>query len=366
MDPAKELLKRIKSKGYQAVHDFVHKKVPENTWLDYKLTVNPKTGVENWDSIRIYYSKAVSGFGNSDGGLLIWGVDCPKEIPKSIINVQDAVNLAARLNDEQSFTTNPSHALVQNLAFTEDDNSTAGVVVTYVPVAPNRPLQARRAKEADFFIRAGESFGSAPYNVLAGMFGRQPSPEIRARVELATSFGNLGGAQLGTGTVKLRSSDSNIEFLGLWIKLFIENISSIAARESYVSAKITGLRKEFVLHEAPAYEGRWAYRKTSFGIKNPGITVMARQDFLLAPNEESDASEMTLLFPVDKDNQDRILGKDLHIKIVAGAKGAVPHLIDIEMTANEIEKIGYVMRGGGLIQLPFDEPTYQRILTSNF
>src|SRR6266542_1853157 len=43
----------------------------ETEWLDFKGNPQPKDILKTW-------SEAVSGFANTEGGVLIWGIDCRK------------------------------------------------------------------------------------------------------------------------------------------------------------------------------------------------------------------------------------------------------------------------------------------------
>jgi Putative DNA-binding domain len=56
------------------IDDFVSEGRQEDLHLDFKLVKDP--GLDKDD--RRTFAKAVSGFANSDGGLIVWGIDARK------------------------------------------------------------------------------------------------------------------------------------------------------------------------------------------------------------------------------------------------------------------------------------------------
>jgi hypothetical protein len=50
--------------------------VVEQLFLDYKRSSTVLPGVKLSDDDRKNLAKAIAGFGNSEGGVVVWGVDC--------------------------------------------------------------------------------------------------------------------------------------------------------------------------------------------------------------------------------------------------------------------------------------------------
>ena len=93
MGRAEELFRRIKSGGANEIDRMVAEPVVEELFLDYKLaaTVAPFTKLDPSVSGAAFetvlagysknFSKAIAGFANSEGGIVIWGVDCRQNPP---------------------------------------------------------------------------------------------------------------------------------------------------------------------------------------------------------------------------------------------------------------------------------------------
>ena len=162
-------------------------------------------------------AKSVSGFGNSEGGLIIWGVDCnavsdvgdvPIWPPKKVPNVKMFKTL---LDNAVGGLTLPSHQGVENIEIVYPQ-SDEGYVVTHVPVALNVPLQTLFSKgKQEFYIRAGSNFLPTPRAVLAGLFGRSPQADFKILVQKGTfqQYGTTGQVRLNF-EVRCRNSGRGI------------------------------------------------------------------------------------------------------------------------------------------------------------
>ena len=130
-------------------------------------------------------AKAISGFGNSEGGVVIWGLDCAKDLDgadavKAKYLILDVKKLASWIEGAVSGCTIPPHSGVVNHPVHTDETE-QGFVVTYIPKSENVPHQV--IGENRYYIRAGSSFATTPHQVLAGMFGRRPQPRIVQKFE---------------------------------------------------------------------------------------------------------------------------------------------------------------------------------------
>lgn len=73
---AKHLFDRITEKGLNAIHEFIEDRKSEELFLDFKRSSDNGGGRKLSDTDRNNLSKAISGFGNSEGGVIVWGIDC--------------------------------------------------------------------------------------------------------------------------------------------------------------------------------------------------------------------------------------------------------------------------------------------------
>jgi hypothetical protein len=187
MGRAEDLFLRIKSGGAAEVLEMIKDEVVEELFLDYKQAATAAPFKSLAHSDRKNLAKAVSGFANSEGGVIIWGVDCRHDPPRG--DVPTKPHPIANPNAFKSLVegaltgvTLPAHRGVESVVL-KAKGASDGFLVTHVPVGLNVPYRTLVEKE-EYFIRAGSNFLPAPHAVLAGMFGRIPHPELNLRLRL--------------------------------------------------------------------------------------------------------------------------------------------------------------------------------------
>src|SRR5262249_32477059 len=137
---------------------------------------------DDWKNL----AKAISGFGNSEGGVIVWGVKCRSDpvrgdVPSGKVPIQKPKRFVSWLESAVSGCTVPAHRGVEHHAIT-DATGSSGFVATLIPRSHVTPLQSiKPAGTLQFYMRAGSSFLPVPHAVLAGMFGRVPQLEIALR-----------------------------------------------------------------------------------------------------------------------------------------------------------------------------------------
>jgi len=68
MERSEELFKRICSIGESAIDEFISSRESEHLFLDFKRSSDHGRGVRLSNDDRNNFAKAISGFGNSEGG----------------------------------------------------------------------------------------------------------------------------------------------------------------------------------------------------------------------------------------------------------------------------------------------------------
>lgn len=132
--------------------------------------------------------KAISGFANTGGGVLIWGVsDHSPPRMKPIMGVdlflRNMLQIAAH-------TTDPPVPGVDGIAIPANTEG-AGYAVVFVPesqLPPHRVALRLAECQGHYYIRAGSSFAIAAHAQLEDMFGRRPHAKlvVKAREEFRT------------------------------------------------------------------------------------------------------------------------------------------------------------------------------------
>ena len=182
MNRADDIFERIVTGNESTIDDFIRTRQTEELFLDFKRSADNGAGRNLHQNDRENLAKAISGFGNSEGGVIIWGVDCSRDhdgadVAHTKIRIQNPERFASWLEGVVSGCTVPPHSGVRHHSIkSQADNK--GFVISYIPKSNASPHQA--LPKLQYFMRAGSSFSPVPHTVLAGMFGRRPQPEIFA------------------------------------------------------------------------------------------------------------------------------------------------------------------------------------------
>ncbi|MFV0626445.1 MAG: helix-turn-helix domain-containing protein [Alphaproteobacteria bacterium] len=235
MSRAEDIFQKLIYFGEDALDEFIINRQTEELFMDFKQTFpnNNKNNSLNSND-RKNLSKSISGFGNSEGGVLIWGVECYRDVEigdvaKTKVKIQNVHRFSSWLENAISGCTIPSHNRVRNHIISEDENGD-GFVATLIPKSELSPLMSTFGN--NFYIRSGSNNVPAPYAVLAGMFGQRPQPNIEfvisdKSVDIVDSFENL----LSSGN----NDETNEKSIRINFAIHGKNESNVIARELYLS-----------------------------------------------------------------------------------------------------------------------------------
>lgn len=180
-----ELLKSLyDSLGCEAdLRRLIAEKAKEDLHLEFKQK-RDRSHARLEDSDAFQFSRALSGFANSDGGILVWGIETDKydraKALKAISEVQafNAVLKKSLLNSTQPIVDRVQLAVIES---TKKDGS--GFVKCLIPSSEKAPHRAMLANR-EYFKRSTEGFYRLEHFDLEDMFGRRPHPSLTAHLEL--------------------------------------------------------------------------------------------------------------------------------------------------------------------------------------
>jgi hypothetical protein len=153
----------------------------ECSFIDYKEVVDDFSGKTSLNNYCDILAKAISGFGNSLGGLLIFGI---KDSDKSLSAFVGYKNFEVLINEFVSRSTNPKHECVNTFSFPSSIDNDKGYVIVEIPQSLNRPLQTITNKyKHRYFYRSGESHTDIPHDVLVGMLGYKIPPRLTYQIQ---------------------------------------------------------------------------------------------------------------------------------------------------------------------------------------
>jgi hypothetical protein len=271
MGRAEDLFNRLVAGGAAAVEEFIKQAITEELFLDYKRSADDGAGTALNNKDRSNLAKAISGFGNSEGGIILWGVECRNDpavgdVPVKAVHINQPTRFKSWLEQATSGLTVPPHNGVRHHAIAE------GFVVTLISSGMHAPYQA--LPELSYYIRAGSSFAKAPHAVLSGMFGRRPQPVIRPRFpepEMPTL--------LGRGTIQTR------------LRINLYNRGRGLAEHCFLNLRVKERPGSRCLVEIGGHDATAWWVRTAAG---PEIQVVMREGYPLPPEAHLQPAYLTI------------------------------------------------------------------------
>jgi Putative DNA-binding domain len=189
------LLEQFNSIKIQNILSFIEEAVEEDLFLEFK-TVNHPT-IKNDGSDKKNLSKCLSGFANSLGGIIVWGVkaslnekgiDAAKEL-KPIDEVSKLSNWFKKLEGQ---AVTPSILGVRHKKIITGEDT--GYLVTYVPPSDDCPHMANYA-EKHYYKRSGDNFYPCEHYDIVDLFNRKKFPKLEVKIdEIKCHYsGSVGG-----------------------------------------------------------------------------------------------------------------------------------------------------------------------------
>jgi hypothetical protein len=235
MSRATDLFERLETGGVAYLRELIAARELESPFLEFKGS-RASGGSQLSGDDNKNLSRAISGFGNSSGGVIVWGVDCRADASgaeqATEMPLADAFGFRGKIESAVSRATIPPHAGVRTLFIGDGGDATAGFVATLVPQADEGPLRAVVGDQ--YLLRAGSAFMPVPHDVLAGMFGRRPQPVVHLNVisHPARLDGRPGHLTLAMGLVAV-------------------NLGNVIAERPYLSVQYLNLQRELMVAQVP-------------------------------------------------------------------------------------------------------------------
>jgi hypothetical protein len=165
------------------VRGLIHDKIKESLYVEFKTKVNRAQGQLD-DRDKWHFSRALSGFANSDGGVLIWGVKTNKQdVAYRLKPISGVHDFWSSLKKSVLNSTQPVVDNVLLDVITSSGQEDTGYVKCLVPVSEKTPHRAMLA-DREYYKRTSDGFYRLEHFDLEDMFGRRPHPSLQVYLEL--------------------------------------------------------------------------------------------------------------------------------------------------------------------------------------
>jgi hypothetical protein len=154
----------------------------ERLHFDYKTKRDSRTPqLEDDDKKNL--AKAVSGFANSSGGVLLWGIK-GNTVP-TLTPIAQIQTFMTNLLELCGLATEPSVLGIDGDWIPSKNAPAAGFAAIFVPessLPPHRVVLKLKDVQHHYYVRTGSDFIIATHPMLDDMFGRRPRPNLGVKV----------------------------------------------------------------------------------------------------------------------------------------------------------------------------------------
>jgi hypothetical protein len=203
MDQAHELFEQFRTGGLPLLQQAIDEGWDESLWLEFKGTGPDDTVTASDGSLtrdgRRFLAEVISGFGNAQGGLAVWGIDCRRDpdtridAASALVSIPGLRRFIADLRSQSFQVVSPAVDGVEHIPVEDPAAPDSGFVLTFVPKAEGNPIMARAQGQHRFYKRSGAQFLPMEEYELADRYARRPQPKLELAWRLASGGDSSAG-----------------------------------------------------------------------------------------------------------------------------------------------------------------------------
>jgi hypothetical protein len=170
----------------EKIESFIAESTNEGLHLEFK-SVNSTDLAKKED--RRNYSKSMSAFANSAGGIIVWGIgSCRQPDGSSCLEKSEIENLQRliqRLHDLEAELIDPPISGIRHKEIQTEENR--GYAATLVPASEGGPHIAKAKDQNRYYKRSGNQSLHMEHYEIERMFGTSPRPQLELNVSCRSS-----------------------------------------------------------------------------------------------------------------------------------------------------------------------------------
>ena len=150
----------------------------EGLYLECKSPSSPRLNKD----LRVTLAKAISGFANTSGGVVVWGISTTRhehgglDVLSQLEPIGNCNNFMRQVMRSAVTATTPRVESIESRVVLAQRRATRGIVLTYIPQTPGDPVLSNL--DDHFYFRSGDEFTKAPYELIKRLFAATDSPDL--------------------------------------------------------------------------------------------------------------------------------------------------------------------------------------------
>jgi hypothetical protein len=164
--------------SYAKLVELIDRGEAEGVHLECKAPREPRLSRD----LEAKLGQAVSGFSNTDGGIILWGVSTTRhshsglDVLSQLEPIGNVHRLAQQVEATVPTLSTPPVTNSRTKVLVDADGSNRGVGITYIPKSGGDPIQANTDQR--FYFRSGDDFIVLPYVLLQRLFAASEMPDL--------------------------------------------------------------------------------------------------------------------------------------------------------------------------------------------
>lgn len=171
------------------IDNLLAQRATENLHLEFKTKRNT-TSPDLICGLDVNISKAISGFANSEGGVLVVGIDAPSQ---GTVSKQPVSALSQLEVNANGYVSRATSFVVEGVLIKKvfsNPSRDEGYLIIYIPQSDLAPHRSQ--KDSKYYLRSGESFVPMEHYQVADIFGRRQKPYLIPFISIKGDINSVG------------------------------------------------------------------------------------------------------------------------------------------------------------------------------